>query len=414
MDPSQKAIRRRKRSATPSSSGRSSAGGPAPPRIVGVSSPAPQRLQLSAPPPSLSVYTGVVRHARGAPAAHRFAYDLALALLDVSSPAAEAAAQAPLRWLRAAGVLSWDPAAHLRARAPGQSLGDAARALAGGDDAGRVLLLTHFAFFGYAFNPVSIFYIFSAAQPLALRAVLLEVTNTPWGEQHVYALAPGAPAVRALQLRMAADACTARPAWDDAGWELAPAPTAATAAAEPARWLRFCWHKALHVSPFMPMDQAYDWVFSPPAEELRVFSRNLQLGGGGGQCPAAAAGGGAPRVDGGPTVFTTSLTLTRLPGPVTGWTLLWLLALAFPLLTQRVQAWIHVEAYRLWAKGVPLHPHPTGATSALTRVVGALAEGVVLPLAAACRRRRAAPGAASAPAPPREGQREGGSGATSI
>ena len=179
-----------------------------------------------------------------------------------------------------------------------------------------------------------------------LHRCIAEVTNTPWGERVSFVFDPRGAAVP----------------------------------------------KSLHVSPFMPMDQAYDWIFSPPAEELRVFSRNLQLGGRGSSrlCPAVAAGGGAPRVDAGPCVFTTSLTLTRQPGPVTSWTLLWLLAVAFPLLTQRVQAWIHVEAYRLWAKGVPLYPHPTGATSALTRVVGALAEGVVLPLAAACRRRPAA------------------------
>ena len=146
------------------------------------------------------------------------------------------------------------------------------------------------------------------------------------------------------------------------------------------------------------MNQDYDWIFSPFGAELRMFSRNLQLPAPapGRGCPAAAAAKKSPpRVDSGPCGFTTSLALTRSPAPVTTWTLLWLLAVAFPLLTQRVQAWIHVEAYRLWSKGVPLYAHPTGATNAFTRAVGALAEGVVLPLSAACaacarRRARAA------------------------
>ena len=363
-------------------------------------------LQVETPPPGLSVYRGIVRHSRSFPAVHSFGYTVALVLVDVSSPAVLAKALTPLAPLSAVGLASFDEASHMRARSHGTSLGEAVRTAVRGSgvtsaiaaDLGRVLLLTHLTYMGYCFNPVSFYYVFSASNPCTLRALVLEVHNTPWTEQHVYVLAPGAHGVRALQLPMAADAATVRPTWEEeaGGW----GPLAADAALTPphAPWLRFLWHKAFHVSPFMPMDQVYDWIFSPPGGQLRVFSRNLQLnsgvgGGSGSVCPVLNARGTPPpplppRSDSGPSILTTSVSLTRDSGPVTTWVLLWLAIFAFPLLTQRVQAWIHVEAYRLWQKGVQLHPHPTGATNAFTRTVGAIAEGVVLPLTAACRRQR--------------------------
>ena len=58
--------------------------------------------------------------------------------------------------------------------------------------------------------------------------------------------------------------------------------------------------------------------------------------------------------------------------------LAYLLCVAFPLLTWRVQALIHLEAFALWWKGVPLFPHPTGATNGFVRVVEALMTPVML------------------------------------
>jgi DUF1365 family protein len=66
-------------------------------------------------------------------------------------------------------------------------------------------------------------------------------------------------------------------------------------------------------------------------------------------------------------------TQLRLVGQqLTAWRLAYLVLVAFPLLTLRVQWWIHVEAVRLWLKGVALHPHPTGATNGFVRAVEAL------------------------------------------
>ena len=67
---------------------------------------------------------------------------------------------------------------------------------------------------------------------------------------------------------------------------------------------------------------------------------------------------------------------------MTRWTLLWLLFVAAPLLTLRVQRWIHVEAARLFAKGALLHPHPTGAENGFTRAVAAAVQLIAVPVMA--------------------------------
>jgi DUF1365 family protein len=141
------------------------------------------------------------------------------------------------------------------------------------------------------------------------------------------------------------------------------APSAAVVRAPAAdrgghRRLRFRWLKTFHVSPFMEMRHVYDWVFSEPGETLLVQSQNSQ-----------AADG--------LRMFTTQLRLLRVPGPegtgrLTFGGLAWAVFFAFPILTWRVQAWIHVEAFRLWWKGVPFVPHPTGASNGFTRLVSAV------------------------------------------
>ena len=48
-------------------------------------------------------------------------------------------------------------------------------------------LLTHVRYAGYVFNPVSFYYCFGA-DGTRLECLVAEITNTPWGERHVYAL----------------------------------------------------------------------------------------------------------------------------------------------------------------------------------------------------------------------------------
>ena len=70
-------------------------------------------------------------------------------------------------------------------------LGDAVRDLVeerlGRRPDGPVHLLAHLRTFGWLFNPLAVYYCWSA-DGRVLDAVVLEVTNTPWGERHWYVI----------------------------------------------------------------------------------------------------------------------------------------------------------------------------------------------------------------------------------
>ena len=89
---------------------------------------------------------------------------------------------------------------------------------------GPVRVLTHLRYLGACFNPVTFYYCFEPDGE-RLHSVLAEITNTPWGERHAYALD-----------------CRGR-----AG-----------------RVHRFSFDKAFHVSPFMCMAHRYHWRLSVP------------------------------------------------------------------------------------------------------------------------------------------------------
>lgn len=164
---------------------------------------------------------------------------------------------------------------------------------------GPIRMLTHLRYFGCIFNPVTFYYCFDQSDRLA--ALVAEITNTPWGERHAYALdARGAGA-------------------GDAG----------------ARALRWRFNKDFHVSPFLPMDLEYDWGFTLPDRRL-IVRMNLH---------------DARRE----RTFDATLLLERremTPGRLRG------LLLRYPLMTAQVVAKIHFEACRLWLKRARVFPHP--------------------------------------------------------
>jgi DUF1365 family protein len=99
---------------------------------------------------------------------------------------------------------------------------------------GAVRLLTHMRYFGYCFNPISIYY--CHGRDGELEHVVLEVSNTPWKERHCYVL---------------------------------PAAAGRTDCE---------FDKAFHVSPFLPMDMRYRCLYGPPGERLRFALENRRDG----------------------------------------------------------------------------------------------------------------------------------------
>jgi DUF1365 family protein len=248
-----------------------------------------------------AIYEGWVTHRRRRPVEHTFRYRVFMPLIDLAElpelldpfPLWSARRPAPA-WLRRADFLG-DPREPIAAAAR-----DLLAERLGRRPDGPVRLLAHPRYLGVGFNPVS--FLFCHRRSGELDALIAEVTNTPWGERHAYVLDPG---------------------------ERPPAPGAAFGGR---------LGKRLHVSPFMAMDQRYEWHATEPGEELRIGFRS---------------------VEGGEPVFDASLALRRREMSRRSMTRM---LLAYPPMTIATLARIYAQALRLRIKGAPWFPHPARAS----------------------------------------------------
>jgi len=242
-----------------------------------------------------SIYVGTLRHRRFRPVRHEFTYPLFMAFFDIDRMS-ELMKISPFSAYNRWNWASYHERDHfgdadipLRERV----LQDARKNGVDLPD-GRVFLLTHLRYLGYNFNPVSFFYCYDRAEKL--RAILAEVNNT-FGETHNYWLNPG----------------NGQPA---------------------ANSFRYRFPKTFHVSPFMKMEQEYEWTFTPPAE--RLIS----------QCITH---------ENGIAIFDSTLKMERRE-----WSRAELhrTLVQYPWVTLKVIAAIHWEAVKLFFKRVPVVSHP--------------------------------------------------------
>ena len=254
--------------------------------------------------PDSALYTGTITHTRSTPAQHRFRYQLFMTALNL-----DALEQGALRgWLnptRRFALVRFRRADHH---------GDAHKSLRGAThellqrtltdyQSGPIVLLTHLRQFGHRFNPVSFYFCFKPNGE-RLSAIVLEVKNTPWGEQHCYVL--------------------------DCRDQHSP--------------YTFRQNKEFTVSPFLPMDMEYRFRFEFDAQHLRIHMANWHDA----NC-----------------VFNAQLNMRA--EPLTARSLARAL-LRHPLMTWKISATIHWQALRLLLKRVPFlgYQPPTAIAAAIS------------------------------------------------
>jgi uncharacterized protein len=239
-----------------------------------------------------ALYEGTIRHRRFAVREGEFRHGLVLAYLDLDEVDALFGGRLVAR---RPGIVRFrrrdylgDPAVPLAT-----AVRDVVARQTGTDPGGPVRVLTQPRTFGHCFNPVSFYYCFAPGGE-HLEAVVAEVTSTPWGERHAYVLPRGGDG----------------PVLDG----------------------RF--DKALHVSPFMAMDQRYAWRATRPGATLSVHIASSEDG---------------------ERAFDATLNLRRTP--LTARSLARVTA-RYPAATLRVLALIYGHGLALWLRRVPIHPHP--------------------------------------------------------
>ena len=134
------------------------------------------------------LFKGTLRHRRFVPKKHQFSYKLFMFCFDIkhvfnSFLNIKQVSVEKFNWFsfRRKNYLSH----------PEIALDDYARQLIWAkfnvNPKGNIYLLTQLSCLGYCFNPISIYFVFDETNRF-IDFLLLEVTNTPWGEKHNYIL----------------------------------------------------------------------------------------------------------------------------------------------------------------------------------------------------------------------------------
>ena len=285
--------------------------------------------------PNSCLYEGVIRHRRRIPSENSFKFSAFMFYLDLDE--LEETFAGGWFWSnRRFSYASFRRCDHLKQFSADRDLricvGEVLVENGVEAEVGKIFLLTQLRYCGFRMNPISLYYCFSRSND-RLIAVIAEVNNTPWDEQHVYVI-PDHESQTAISV-------------STSGSNVASHSPSGTAVASERRTLKKPQRsikaekldKSFHVSPFMHSDMHYRMIYSLPAEKIGVKMENF---------------------DTGKKVFDVSMVMHR--EPITKLKLFWM-GVKYPVYSLKVFAGIYFQALKLYLKKVPFHPHPKRQSS---------------------------------------------------
>ncbi len=243
-----------------------------------------------------AIYEGTIKHRRHVPVKNSFCYRLFMLYIDLNE-LDEVFTSNNLWSVEKRNVAVFKRSDHLGEQ--NVPLADSVRQLvqekSGLTLNGPVRILTHLRYFGYCFNPVSFYYCYDFKGE-HIEAIVLEVHNIPWLQEHCYVLTGN--------LNKDSD-----------------------------EWKHYKFNKEFHVSPFMDMDFMYAARFLTPGPHLRAHLQNIKSG---------------------KKYFDATLNLSRIEISSPRLTRL---LLRYPMMTAQVALKIHWQALKLKIKGSSVLSH---------------------------------------------------------
>lgn len=241
------------------------------------------------------LYFGQVEHRRLKPTPHAFIYDVGYFFIDLDT--VKKTFSIPFLFSHwQPSILSFRRKNYLgnKNKPLKECVQDEIKKQIGMNHDGPIKLLTNISYFGFCFNPVSFYYCYNQ-DGSQLQFIVAEVTNTPWNQRHRQVLK-----------------------------------------FEGEKKNTYLLKKEFHVSPFIPMEIDYTWVFNSPAEDLYVLMQNRFQGEN-------------------ELMFYASLKLERKPLDLKN---ILILIIRSPLVSFKPTLLIYWQALKLWIKKVPFYTHP--------------------------------------------------------